>query len=193
MSVVSVRLIKDTPFFSDKPIRSPEDAVQLLGEHMCELDREVICVINLRTDGIPINCNFVSMGAVNETIAHPREILKSTILSNATSMIIVHNHPSGNLQPSKCDTTMTDRMLKTCELLGIPLIDHIIVGGDNQSYFSFKEKDVLHFTRNAMETDYKKIEFKRLAVAESEQDNESQQESAVQEEHMAIQRRHNHR
>ena len=193
MSVVSVRLIKDTPFLSDKPIRSPQDAVQLLGEHMCELDREVTCVINLRTDGIPINCSFVSMGAVNETIAHPRELLKSSILSNATSMIIVHNHPSGNLQPSKCDTMMTDRMLKLCELLGIPLIDHIIVGGDNQSYFSFKEKDVLHFTRNSMETDYNKIEFKRYAVAESDQDNESQQESVVKEEHTAIQRRHNHR
>lgn len=67
-------------------------------------------MINLRTDGIPINCNFVSMGAVNETIAHPRELFKSSILSNATSMLIVHNHPSGNLQSSKFDTMMTDRM-----------------------------------------------------------------------------------
>lgn len=187
MSVVSVRLVKDTPLLGDRPIRTPEDAVQLLGEHMCELDREVICVINLRTDGIPINCNFVSMGAVNETIAHPREILKSSILSNATSMLIVHNHPSGNLQPSKCDTMMTDRMLKLCDLLKIPLLDHIIVGGDNKSYFSFKEKDVLHFTRNSLETDYNEIDFKRSAVAEP------MQEAVIQEENIVSQRRQRHR
>ena len=92
MDVVSLRLVKNAPLLSDKPICSPEDAVELLGKYMCELDREVVCVVNLRTDGMPVNCNFVSMGAVNESIAHPREIFKSAILSNATSMIIIHNH-----------------------------------------------------------------------------------------------------
>ena len=92
MDVVSVRLIKNAPMLSDKPITSPEDAVKLLGDYMCALDREVICVINLRTDGMPMNCNFVSMGTVNECIAHPREIFKSAILSNATSMILLHSH-----------------------------------------------------------------------------------------------------
>ena len=87
---MSVRLIQDQPLMSSKPIRSPEDAVELLGEYLCNLDREVVCVINLRTDGKPVNCNFVSMGAVNECIAHPREIFKSAILSNATSMILLH-------------------------------------------------------------------------------------------------------
>lgn len=58
------------------------------------------------------------MGAVNECIAHPREIFKSAILSNATSMILLHSHPSGNLNPSREDTVMTDRMLKLSELVG---------------------------------------------------------------------------
>ena len=70
----------------------PTDVVELLGQNMCDLDREVVCVINLRTDGIPLNCNFVSMGAVDECMAHPREIYKSAILSNATSIILLHNH-----------------------------------------------------------------------------------------------------
>ncbi len=166
MDVVSVRLVKNAPLLSNKPICSPEDAVELLGKYMCELDREVLCMINLRTDGMPINCNFVSMGAVNESIAHPREIFKSAILSNATSMIIIHNHPSGKLEPSKNDTMTTDRILKLCELMGIPLVDHIIVGGDNQSYFSFKEKDILNFDHSRLETDYKKIEYQRYAVTE---------------------------
>jgi DNA repair protein RadC len=161
-----VRLVKNAPLLSNKPICSPEDAVELLGKYMCELDREVLCMINLRTDGMPINCNFVSMGAVNESIAHPREIFKSAILSNATSMIIIHNHPSGKLEPSKNDTMTTDRILKLCELMGIPLVDHIIVGGDNQSYFSFKEKDILNFDHSRLETDYKKIEYQRYAVTE---------------------------
>ena len=166
MDVVSVRLVKNAPLLSDKPITNPEAAVELLGKYMCELDREVLCVVNLRTDGIPINCNFVSVGAVNECMAHPREIMKSSILSNATSMIILHNHPSSSLQPSKEDTMVTDRMLKLGELMGIPLVDHIIVGGDNKSYFSFKEKDMLEFEHNRFETDYKKIEYQRYAVAE---------------------------
>ena len=137
IDVVAVRLVKDGTIMSPKPITMPIDVVELLGEHMCELDREVVCVINLRSDGTPVNCNFVSMGAVDECVAHPREILKSCILSNAASMIMLHNHPSGKLNPSKWDTMITDRMLKVGELIGIPLRDHIIVGGDNHSYFSF--------------------------------------------------------
>ena len=124
IDVVSVRLVKDAPILSRKPITMPMDVVELLGQNMCDLDREVVCVINLRTDGIPLNCNFVSMGAVDECMAHPREIYKSAILSNATSIILLHNHPSGKLSPSKWDTMITDRMLKIGELIGIPLRDH---------------------------------------------------------------------
>lgn len=166
LEMVAVRLVKDTPLFSNTPITSPEDAVEVMGNYLCELDREVICVINLRTDGMPINCNFVSIGSVNECMAHPRELFKSSILSNAASMIMVHNHPSGNLKPSTSDTVMTDKMLQLCNLLGIPLVDHIIVGGDNRTFFSYKEKGVLSYKRNRLETDYQKIEYERFAVAE---------------------------
>ena len=166
MEVVSVRLVKDTPIISEHPIMKPEDAVDLMGEYMCELDREVLGVINLKTDGTPINCSFVSVGTVNESMAHPREIFKSSILSNAASMIIVHNHPSGNLTPSKNDTMITDRMIKMCSYMGIPLEDHIIVGGDNTSYFSFKEKNILPTPKCMVSTDYHDIEFGYSLVAE---------------------------
>ena len=116
LEVVTIRLKKDAPIMSNRPIHSPMDAVRLLGKELFELDREVICIVNLRTDGIPLNCNFVSMGGVDQSIAHPREIFKSSILSNATSMILIHNHPSGNLEPSKWDTILTDRMLKLGEV-----------------------------------------------------------------------------
>ena len=97
LEVVSVRLVKDAPLFSDHRITSPQDAVKVVGDFLCEMDREVLCVINLRADGTPINCNIVSMGAVNQTIAEPRELFKASILSNAVQMLMMHNHPSGNL------------------------------------------------------------------------------------------------
>lgn len=193
MDVVSVRLVKNAPLLSDKSICSPEDAVELLGKYMCELDREVVCVVNLRTDGMPVNCNFVSMGAVNECTAHPREIFKSAILSNATSMIIIHNHPSGKLEPSRNDTMITDRILKLCELIGIPLVDHIIVGGDNQSYFSFKEKDILDFDHSRLETDYKKIEYQRYAVVEPCAVDLQSSENVDESNQLVQPRRHRHR
>lgn len=147
LDVVSIRLVKEAPILSDKEISSPADAIELLGNHLADMDREVLCIINLRSNGIPINCNFISIGAVDQTIAHPREIFKSCILSNATSMILLHNHPSGRLLPSKDDCVLTDRMLKLSDLIGIPLLDHIIVGGNNNDYFSFREKDMLKIAK----------------------------------------------
>lgn len=93
MDMVSVRLVKDAPIISIHPIQKPEDVVDLMGEYMCELDREVLGVINLKTDGTPINCSFVSVGALDQTVAHPRERLKTSILSNAAKIMLIHNHP----------------------------------------------------------------------------------------------------
>lgn len=167
LEVVSVRLVKDAPVLSERKIEKPEDAIAVVGEVLSEMDREVVCVINLKADGTPINCNFVSMGAVNQAMAEPREIFKSTILSNAVSMIMVHNHPSGNLEPSRADTVMTDRILKLSHMAGIPLIDHVIVGGDNTKYFSFKEKDMMKIPDVVLTQDYRYLDFEdKVMVAE---------------------------
>lgn len=165
LNVVSVRLVKDAPIFSDRKIHQPEDAIAVVGELLSEMDREVLCVINLKTDGTPINCNFASIGAVNKTIAEPRELFKSAILSNAAQMILVHNHPSGNVMPSKEDTMLTDRMLKLADLIGIPLLDHVIMGGDNRYYFSFKEKKMLDRPKISVTQNYEQLEFKSRALA----------------------------
>ena len=168
LDVVSIRLNKDAPLMSGHPVKSPEDAVKLIGQELCEMDREVVCIINLKSDGTPINCTFASMGALDRSVAHPRELLKATILSNASTMIMLHNHPSGNLDPSMEDSMLTDRMIKLCDLVGVPLVDHIIVGGDNSDYFSFKEKDRLPASnlRYSLKTDYKDIEFSVPMAAE---------------------------
>ena len=164
LEVVSIRLVKDAPLFSDHKIISPADAVEVVGDFLCEIDREVMCIINLKSDGTPINCNIVSMGAVNQTIAEPRELFKASILSNAAKMIMVHNHPSGGLEPSKQDTMITDRMLKLTDLMGITLQDHVIVGGDNSRYFSFCEKGLLKHPDIYLSTDYKSLEFGKTAM-----------------------------
>jgi DNA repair protein RadC len=166
LDVVSVRLVKDAPIYSQNPVDSPQKAVDLLGELLCELDREVVCVLNLKSNMVPINVHFASMGALNQAMAHPREIMKASILSNAAFMLLLHCHPSGNLLPSKEDTMMTDRMNKVCEMMGIPLVDHIIVGGDNHEFFSFKEKKMIENPRIMLSTDYRTLDFGSPLVAE---------------------------
>ena len=82
-------------------------------------------------------------------------------------MILVHNHPSGNVLPSREDTMLTDRILSLTDLLGIPLLDHIIIGGSNRSYFSFKEKKMLKRPKITVIADYERLEFKnQVFVAE---------------------------
>lgn len=133
---------------------------------MCQFDREVIAVVNLSASLKPINVHFASVGALNEAMAHPRELFKASILSNASQMLLMHCHPSGNLIPSKADSMMTDRMIKLCELMGIPLVDHIIVGGNNKEFFSFKEKGMINNPMISLNTDYRNIEFSSPLVAE---------------------------
>ena len=166
LEVVSVRLVKDSPILSKKNLTKPEEVVAVLGDIMCEFDREVIGVVNLKSDLTPINVHFASVGAINEAMAHPRELLKASILSNAASIMLIHCHPSGQLLPSKADTMMTDRVNKICELIGIPLVDHVIVGGDNREFFSFKEKGVIKNPHIVLATDYKTLTLGTGFVAE---------------------------
>jgi len=166
LDVVSIRLVKDAPLFSDRPINTPEDAAALLGSCLCEMDREVICVVNLNADNVPINCNFASVGTVNRALMCPRELFKTSILSNAAKIMLVHNHPGGNLKPSRDDVMTTDLMAKLCSMMGIPLIDHVIVGRDNREIFSFFGKGILPQPDIKLETDYHMIDFGQRAVAE---------------------------
>ena len=143
LEVVSIRLKKERPLMSHEPINQPIVAVNAVGKYLSRMDREVVCVINCNSDLKPINCSFVSIGALDNSIVSPREIFKSSILSNAKSIILVHNHPSNNLAPSKADISVTDRMVQSCELLDISFLDHIIVGTEPGIFYSFREKGIL--------------------------------------------------
>ena len=164
LDVVSVRLVKTDSFFSEEKIINPESAIKVMGDVFKELDREVVGVINLKSDGTPINCHIASMGSLNYSLVEPREMLKASILSNACNMIMMHNHPSGKLFPSKEDITITDRMSRVCSLIGIPLLDHVIVGGDNKTYFSFREKGMVNFNETvSYAEDLNEIRFGSVA------------------------------
>ncbi|MDY6342136.1 MAG: JAB domain-containing protein, partial [Lachnospiraceae bacterium] len=91
---VGIRMVKEPPLYSVEPVNSPQAAVRLMAETLKGYDREVLAVVNLRNDLKPINMNIVSIGTLNQSLAHPREILKSIVLSNAGSVMLFHNHPS---------------------------------------------------------------------------------------------------
>lgn len=138
---VAIRMVREKPLYSTEPIDSPEKAVKLLADAIRDYDREVVCVINLNSALQPINLNICSMGAIDRAIVSPREVLKSSILSNASSVMLFHNHPSGMCNPSEQDVQITDRMQEVYKLMDIKLLDHIIIGDDN--YYSFAENKIM--------------------------------------------------
>lgn len=135
---VAIRMVKEPPLYSAEPLSNPETAIKVLRDVFKEYDREVVCLVNLKSNMQPVSLNIVSIGAIDQAIVHPRELLKSSILSNAASVLIMHTHPSGNLTPSTLDISMTDRMQQVFSIMGIDIVDHIIIG-DNDNYYSFRE------------------------------------------------------
>jgi len=169
---VSIRLISETPLLSEEFLTTPQKANEVVGDYIRDMDRETLCVVNYNSKLQPINFSVVSIGAVNQTVAVPREILKTAILSNATSIGILHNHPSGDLTPSKQDIMLTDRLIRACDLMGINLVDHIIVGPKTHNYYSLREKRTCDFcnypkyTENIEFLNFKNTSGNRVAERE---------------------------
>lgn len=142
---VAVRLVEEPPLLLNEPLNEPEKVVAALAKEIKQYDREVIAILNMCTDSKPINMTIASIGQVESAIACPRDLLKASILSNASGIIMLHNHPSGNLNPSYQDIMLTDKMKIVCDLVGITLLDHIIVGRDEE-FFSFKINEKMPYT-----------------------------------------------
>lgn len=104
---------------------------------MSGFDREVFAILNLASDGKPINMNIVSIGTLNSALVSPRDVFKSSILSNAAAFIAYHCHPSGNPKPSQEDFEVTQRLRDAGAILEIKMVDHIIVGCGRDRSFSF--------------------------------------------------------
>ena len=88
---VAIRMVEQPPLYSNEPMNNPDAVVRVMNDFLAQMDRELFCIVNLQADLTPINMNVVSVGALNEAMVHPREIFKSAILSNAHSMMLVHN------------------------------------------------------------------------------------------------------
>jgi len=142
INIVSAKLVKESSLlYKERNIKSPEDAYKLMKHFLGDLDREAFIVISLDVKNSPVSINICHIGSLNTNIVHPREVMKSAILSNAASILVGHNHPSGNSSPSSEDIEVTKRLVETGKIVGIEVIDHIIVGDDN--FVSFKEKGYL--------------------------------------------------
>lgn len=143
LQVVNIRMVKEPSLYSEDRITCPEDAVRAIAKELATYDREVFAVLNLKTNGQPINLNICSMGTLDASVVSPREVFKSCILSNSAAFIAIHNHPSGSITPSQEDRDVTKRLLSCSELLGVKMLDHIIIGGENGNTYSFKSDGLL--------------------------------------------------
>src|SRR5690606_38651417 len=118
-------------------IRSPEDAAQLLMEELRYLQKEHFVCLFLNTKNQVLGQETLSMGSLNASIVHPREVFRSAIKRSSASIICAHNHPSGDPTPSPEDIEVTSRLSAAGQLVGIELLDHLIVA--DRKFISMKE------------------------------------------------------
>ncbi len=122
-------------------IRHPSDAVPLLARKWANKIQEHFIVITLNAAHEIIATHCVTKGTVNNTLIHPREVLRPALLDNAVALLIAHNHPSGNTDPSPEDRQVTTRLCNAAEIMGIRILDHIIFS--RTGYTSFLEKGIM--------------------------------------------------
>ncbi len=139
ISIVTLKLVREKSIiYAKSRITSPGDAASLFRDYMGDLDREHFVLMGLNTKNEPVMLETVHIGSLNASIVHPREVFKSAILSNSAYIMVCHNHPSDDCEPSREDVSVTDRLAQAGDLIGIPLLDHFIIG--TEGYVSFKER-----------------------------------------------------
>lgn len=126
--------------FKDIVFDRPKSIADFYYEYYLFDDREKFCVLLLDTKNQPISNILVSMGTLNSSLVHPREVFKPAIKKSANSIVLVHNHPSGNPTPSAEDIQVTKRLKESGDILGIKVLDHIIIG--DRKYISLAEKGI---------------------------------------------------
>ena len=122
-------------------IQGPEDVGNLLMEEMRYLNKEMFNIILLNTKNNVISIENISVGSLNASIVHPREVFNIAIRRSSSAIILAHNHPSGDPKPSTEDINITKRLIEAGSIIGINVLDHIIIG--DGVYFSMKEKEII--------------------------------------------------
>ncbi|PTH34755.1 DNA repair protein RadC [Staphylococcus arlettae] len=132
INIVSLQMIKtDTISYLKDRISNLEDAAEIMRSFIGNSDREHLILICMNSKNEPTHIQTLSIGSINQTVIHPREIFKTAILSNANSIILGHNHPSEDATPSKNDIHITLDLKKVGEMIQIHLLDHIIFTQNN--------------------------------------------------------------
>lgn len=132
INVISLKVCKKKSVeYSFERIIKPKDILKLVKTAVGDTDREYFMVINLNNQNLPNSIEITSIGSLTETMVSPREVFKSAIVSNSARIILCHTHPSGSTSPSDADIKITNALVKIGKFLDIPVIDHLIVGGDS--------------------------------------------------------------
>lgn len=124
------RMSEQTPD-NDTPIQSPKDVFDRFGAKLRDLKQEVFMVLCLSSANTITRERTITKGLLNSSLTHPREVFREAILEHAASVILMHNHPSGNLEPSREDITVTKQIVEAGKIIGISVHDHIIIAGNN--------------------------------------------------------------
>lgn len=149
VSVYRVSLVKDKSVSFDHQRLSNSAEAQALIQRLIKTqgqpDREQFCIILLSTKNEVIGMNIVSIGGLSSAPVHPREVLKPAILANSAALILSHNHPSNDLEPSPEDLAITKQIVRAAEVLGITVHEHIIVSMDDgdDRYYSFADNGII--------------------------------------------------
>lgn len=122
-------------------VKSHQDVIKLVRQKLKDKKKEHFLILCLDTRNNLIKISNISTGTLDANLVHPREVFKEAIQSLSSSIILVHNHPSGNPEPSDADIDITKRILETGKAVGIDILDHIIIA--NNRSFSFKEKGMV--------------------------------------------------
>lgn len=133
IQIVSVKMVKEKTLQCKygNQLSGPDVAADILTNFIGDSDREILALLSLDVKNKINAISVISVGTLNSSLVHPREVFKIAILSNAASIIIGHNHPSGDSTPSQEDINLTKRIKESGKILGIELLDHIIVGDNN--------------------------------------------------------------
>ena len=141
-----IQLVREgSSLYNTNQITCPDDAAEIATAHFEELatDREVFSIMLLNVKNYVVGIHDVSVGSLTASVVHPREVFKAACLANAASIILMHNHPSGEADPSKEDIQITARLVQVGRMTDIPVFDHIIVGAYTGEYTSLKQKGVI--------------------------------------------------
>lgn len=142
IAVVRIQMVREGRFpYGATGVSQSSDAATILQAYLAGADREFFVLLLLDGKHRVNALNVVAIGSLTAALVHPREVFKPAILANAAAVILGHNHPSGDIEPSREDRELTERLVKAGRLLGITVLDHVIVG--EERFFSFADHHLI--------------------------------------------------